>query len=134
VARGDVLYAVADFEHAVVVLSQEQVEALVGRMVQASGISIHADPAAARVACAMVQGMPALVDGWRPEFIMRWQDTQLARLPSQLVDRIATGKYKEAVIGSCVANTAANTFTDYRVAVLLLRPVLPGSRTVASSR
>lgn len=134
VARGDVLYAVADFAHTVAVLTQEQVEASVGKMLLASGVSIHPNPAVARNACAQDHGMPASLDGRRPEFIMRWQDAELSQLPEQLTDRIATGKYKEAVVGSCAPQTAEGTFTVYRVAVLLLKPGSAGSRTVASAK
>jgi uncharacterized protein YkwD len=134
VARGDVLYAVADFAHSVAALSREQVEASVGRLLQVRGISVHPNPAGARIACAQDQGMPASLDGWRPEFIMRWQDAELTQLPEQLMDRIASGKYKEAVVGSCVPQTAEGTFTVYRVAVMLLKPGTASSRTLASAR
>jgi hypothetical protein len=134
VVRGDALYAVADFAHSVAVLSQEQVESSVGRLLHASGVSVFTNPAGARLACAEDHGMPTSLDGWRPEFIMRWQDAELAQLPEQLKDRIASGRYKEAVVGSCEPQSAEGMFTVYRIAVLLLRPGTPGSRTVASAR
>jgi len=40
-------------------------------------------------------------------------------LPGALLDRIATGRYHLAAVGSCAPQTAENTFTAYRVAVLL---------------
>jgi uncharacterized protein YkwD len=134
VARGDELFAVADFAHGIAVLSREQVEASVARLLQVRGVSVHTNPAGARLACAEDHGMPVSVDGWRPEFIMRWQDAELTQLPEELGDRIATGKYREAVVGSCAPQTAEGTFTVYRMAVMLLRPGSGGSRTVASAR
>src|SRR5271166_3708251 len=41
VARGNTLYAVADFAHEVRVLSAEQVEATVANLVQATGVAAH---------------------------------------------------------------------------------------------
>jgi uncharacterized protein YkwD len=134
VARGDELYAVADFAHSVAVLSRDQVESSVGNLLHESGISVYPNPGGARLACAQDQGLPASLDGRRPEFIMRWQDAEMNQLPEELADRVATGKYKEAVVGSCAPQTAEGTFTVYRVAVMLLKPGTGGSRTVASAK
>ena len=134
VARGNQLYAVADFGHAVPVLTQEQVEAKVAHMVQASGVAAHGSSEGAREACSLDHGLPASLDNGRPEFIMRWQDAELDRLPGALLDRIATGKYHQAAVGSCPVQSAATTFTVYRVAVLLLRPASAAPRTYLSQR
>lgn len=128
VSRGNILYAVVDFTLAVPVWSPEQVEAAISSLVKAQGLSVDSNSAAARVACAQDHGIPAVLDGARPEFIMRWKDTQLVRLPQPLLARIETGQYREAAIGSCDTNTAENAFTAYRVAVLLLKPISSGQR------
>jgi hypothetical protein len=112
-ARG-VLYAVADYSRAVQQLSAAQVEARVAALVRPSGVSILGDPSAARAACATDDGMPR---GGR--FIMRWQDAQLSRLPGELVERLETGKYHAAAVGSCPAQIAEGSFTAYRIAVIL---------------
>jgi hypothetical protein len=122
VARGNMLYAVADFAHEVQVLTPEQVESTVANLVKATGITAHGNSTGARLACAEDHGLPVSLDNRRPEFIMRWQDAELSHLPSQLVDRIATGRYREAAVGSCPSQSAESTFTVYRVAVLLLKP------------
>jgi len=133
-ARGNQLYAVADFGHGVAVLTQQQVEAKVANMVEATGLAAHGSSDGAREACALDHGLPALLDSRRPEFIMRWQDAELQRLPGALLDRIATGKYHEAAVGSCPSQSADATFTVYRVAVLLLRPVAAATHTYLSQR
>jgi uncharacterized protein YkwD len=133
-ARGNQLYAVADFGHAVPVLTQEQVEAKIARLVQATGVAAHGSSEGAREACALDHGLPASLDNGRPEFIMRWQDAELDRLPGALLDRIATGKYHVAAVGSCPVESAGTTFTVYRVAVLLLRPVSAAPHTYLSQR
>jgi uncharacterized protein YkwD len=134
VARGNMLYAVADFGHGVAVLTPEQVEAKVASLVDATGVVAHGNSPGAREACAQDNGLPVSLDNRRPEFIMRWQDSELGHLPSALVDRIATGKYQEAAVGSCSTQRAATTFTVYRVAVLLLRTPSPAPRTLLSQR
>ena len=72
VARGNTLYAVADFAHEVRVLSPEQVEAAVATLVQVTGVSAHGNSIGARLACAQDHGLPVSLDNRRPEFIMRW--------------------------------------------------------------
>jgi uncharacterized protein YkwD len=134
VARGNMLYAVTDFERAVSVLTPDQVEAAVANLVKAAGIAAHSNSTGARVACAQDHGLPASLDNRRPEFIMRWQAAELDRLPEALLDRIATGRYREAAVGSCPSPSAAGTFTAYRVAVLLLKPEPTAPPTYLSSK
>lgn len=117
-ARG-VLYAVADYSRAVQQLSAAQVEARVAALVRGSGVAILRDPSVARAACVRDEGMPRTGGGPMPRFIMRWQDADLTRLPQALVDRLATGNYRRAAVGSCPAQIAGGAFTAYRVAVLL---------------
>ncbi|HUD14248.1 MAG TPA: CAP domain-containing protein [Terracidiphilus sp.] len=134
VARGDDLYAVVDFGRAVSVLTPEQVEATVASLMRTNGVAAHGNSAGARLACAQDHGMPVSLDHMRPEFIMRWQDAALDRLPEALLERMATGKYHEAAVGSCPSQSADGTFTVYRVAVLLLKPVSGSSRAYLSSK
>ncbi|MGA2048050.1 MAG: CAP domain-containing protein [Terracidiphilus sp.] len=134
VARGSRLYAVEDFARGVQVLTMEQVEARVSNLMQQNGIAAHANSVGARLACEQDHGLPVSLDNRRPEFIMRWQDAELQRLPGALLDRIATGKYHEAAVGSCPSQDSTQTFTIYRVAVLLLKPQQGASQTYISSK
>jgi uncharacterized protein YkwD len=122
VPGGNLLYAVVDFGRVVSVLTADQVESAVTALLHAKGIAAHGQSAVARQACAQDSGMPATLGDRRPEFIMRWQESALDRLPDALLARIATGRYHEAVVGSCPAESADRTFSAYRVAVMLLRP------------
>jgi uncharacterized protein YkwD len=117
-ARG-VLYAVADYSRAVEQLSAAQVEARVAALVRPSGVVIVRDPNLARAACATDEGIPRAAGGEMPRFVMRWQDGDLSRLPQQLVDRLASGNYRQAAVGSCPAQVSGGSFSAYRVAVLL---------------
>jgi hypothetical protein len=119
VASRGVLYAVADYARAVQSLTRAQAEAQVAELIRASGVAIAGDPAQARAACAADHGLPNSAAGMQPRFVMRWQDSDLTHLPQALVDRLGTGKYRQAAVGSCPAQGLQGSFTAYRVAVLL---------------
>lgn len=117
-ARG-VLYAVEDFSHAVKNESPVQAEAAIASLIRMSGVKVRRDPHDARLACATGSGLPRGLTGGEPGFIMRWQGADLKRLPQALVDRLGSGRYREADVGSCPAHEDAGSFSAYRLAVLL---------------
>ena len=119
VAANGSLYAVADYSRVVEQLNATQVEARVAALVRARGVAILSDPSLARAACATDEGMPRSESGPVAHFVMRWQDADLTVLPQALTDRLASGKYRQAAVGSCPAQVAGGSFTAYRVAVLL---------------
>jgi hypothetical protein len=116
-ARG-VLYAVADYSRGVQSLTQIQVEARVAEMIKRSSVAIFPDATVARAACSMESGVPRSA-AHPPGFILRWQDSEMTQLPQALIDRLDSGRYHQAVVGSCEPRNANGTFTAYRVAVLL---------------
>ena len=113
------LFAVADYVRAVPVLTQSQVEAQIGTLLRAHGISPARDPTDARAACRLDKGLPPLSGASSPEFVMRWQDANLDRLPPHLLENLASGRYSRAEVGNCPPRAAEGSFTVYRVAVLL---------------
>jgi hypothetical protein len=119
VASRDGLYAVADYARDVPVLTRAQVETEVAGLIQVSGVAILRDATLARAACATDNGLPLAASGARPQFIMRWQDADLTQLPEDLVDKLASGSYRQAAVGSCPPQGQEDFFTAYRVAVLL---------------
>jgi hypothetical protein len=119
VAAHGSLYAVADYSRVVEQLSATQVEARVATLIRVSGVAILRDPSLARTACTTDEGMPRSESGPMARFVMRWQDADLTQLPRALADRLASGKYRQAAVGSCPAQMAGESFTAYRVAVLL---------------
>lgn len=110
------LYAVADYERAVPVLTQAQIEASIAKLLRDSGVTLRGDSADARAICA---DDGASISGKKPGFRMLWVGADLNRLPGHLVDRLASGRYHEAAVGSCPAEDLQGSFTAYRVAVLL---------------
>jgi uncharacterized protein YkwD len=119
VASGGTLYAVADFERVVPVLTQAQEEGAIAALLQASGVGVLRDATLARAACAMDDGMPHAATGTQPRFVMRWMNADLTQLPQALVNALATGKYHQAAVGSCSPQSQEGAFTAFRMAVLL---------------
>jgi len=113
------LYAVADYSRAVEQLNATQVEARVAALVRARGVAILRDPSLARAACATDEGVPRSESGPMARFVMRWQDADLTVLPQALTERLASGNYRQAAVGSCPAQVTGGSFTAYRLAVLL---------------
>jgi hypothetical protein len=89
---------------------EHQVEQLVAR----GGIRQVGSSTAARQTCATEHGFA----GPRPNFVMRWQGSDLSRLPDVLEEKISTGRYQSASVGACSAGDKSG-FTSYRIAVLL---------------
>jgi len=111
------LYAVADYERVVQVLTQTQIEAQVAGLMH--GVTIRPDHTLARSACVAEGALPRPASGPRPHFAMYWEDAQLTHLPKDLADAMASGKYHRASVGSCSAQSQEGSFTAYRIAVLL---------------
>ena len=119
VAVRGVLYAAADYSHAVEKLGPAQVEARIAQLIRVSGVEVRSNPAQARATCAMDRGLPTSQGGPQATFVARWQDSNLTRLPDSLTERLASGRYRMAAVGSCPAQNVEGSFTAYRVAVLL---------------
>lgn len=115
-SRG-VLYATEDFARGVNSYSKLQAEERVAALIRPSGVKVVSSPYA-RSACEMNNGIPRS-GGDQPSFVMRWQDSDLSRLPKQLQERLASRQYREAAVGSCEPIGVDGTFTAYRMAVLL---------------
>jgi hypothetical protein len=116
IARRGVLYAVADFERAVRVLSQAQVKSSIAGLLRAKGLTLLDDHGDARAYCAKGADAKLVV---QPAFLMVWQDPEITRLPPQLLDRIAAGQDHQVAVGSCPPQYVEGSVTLYRVAVLL---------------
>ena len=119
VASRGVLYATADYAHGVPKLAQDQVEAQIAGLIEPSGLKILPNPALAREACTLQSGVPRTNGGVPPGFVMRWQNSDLSRLPKELADQLASGHYHYAAVGSCDPDNDDGNFTAYRLAVML---------------
>lgn len=114
---GDNLFATQDFSGKVDALSSSEIEQKVSDLLMQRGLTISGGQRkAARQTCEMDSGSTGEPT---PGFIMRWEGSDLTKLPGVLEQRIATGRYHSAVVGSCNSANSGQGFTSYRVAVLL---------------
>jgi hypothetical protein len=115
VRQGDNLWAVEDFSAAVAQMGSTQIEQKIEQLVAEHGIRSVNASSAARQTCAMDHGFV----GQRPNFVMRWEGSDLNRLPDVLEEKISTGRYRSASVGACSSGNRGQGFTTYRLAVLL---------------
>ena len=116
VKRGGNYYAVEDFADGVSQLGPEQIEQKIGQLLQQQGLQLAAFTQDARQTCEMDHGSAG---GSAPRFIMRWEGTDLSRLPEVLEQKIATHQYHKAAVGACDSGNPSQGFTTYKVAVML---------------
>jgi cysteine-rich secretory family protein len=116
VRAGGNLWAVEDFSAGVAALGSSQIEQQIAQLLRQRGVGPAGDVGAARETCAMEHGSPASV---HPRFIMRWQGSDLSRLPDVLEQQISTGRFRTAAVGACETGNGQPGFTTYRLAVML---------------
>ncbi len=118
VSRDGQLYAVEDFDRSVTKMSLAQQERAVEQRLQAaSSVSILPTTENARRTCEMDTGYAG---SRRPWFVMRYTATDLNQIPDILEQKLASGRYHEAEVGACQAQST-NNFTAYSIAVMLYR-------------
>jgi hypothetical protein len=113
--RGEV-WAVEDFAHIVEALGPPEIEGRVIGLLAQQGMRDAMATADARQTCEMEHGAAG---GSRPRFVMRWEGSDLSRLPDVLVSKLQTGQFHSAAVGVCGGAQPGQGFTTYRVAVLL---------------
>jgi hypothetical protein len=114
-SRGEV-WAVEDFAHVVEALGPPEIEGRVIGLLAEQGMQGATATPDARQTCEMPHGSAG---GSKPRFVMRWEGSDLSRLPDVLVSKLQTGQFRSAAVGGCDSAHAGQGFTTYRVAVLL---------------
>jgi uncharacterized protein YkwD len=108
------LFAVQDFSRPVEVLSLAQQEERLMSLLKAAGVQRAAATEDARKTCGMDKGFT----GDHVSFVMRFEMTDMSKLPDELLRKIRGEIFRNAAVGACQAGNADN-FTRYRLAVLL---------------
>jgi hypothetical protein len=116
VKRGAYYYGVEDFAASVANLGPEQIEQKIGQLLQQRGLQNAGMTQDARQTCEMDHGSAG---GSRPLFVMRWEGSDLTRLPDVLEQKIASGRYHKAAVGACDSGNPGQGFTTYKLAVML---------------
>ena len=107
------LFAVQDFSQMVPDLSVEQQEKKVISLLTARGFRSANATDGARKTCETDAGFA----GTSAKSMIRFEVTDLNKLPEDIERKIRSGPYSKASVGACRANRAAG-FTRYRIAVL----------------
>ena len=108
------LFAVQDFSRQVANLSLRQQEEKVASLLRATellAVDVNED---ARKTCGMDQGYA----GTAVLYVVRFEVTELNKLPDELLQKIRSRKYHKGAVGACQGGDAGG-FTRYRIAVLL---------------
>ena len=114
ISQGRQLYAVQDFAHRVESLGLEEQERKVSSLLSARGLQIANQSDDARRACS---------SGHQPSYgtpvlLVRFEATDIGKLPDFLEKAVRERKYSKAAVGACDAGGDPG-FTKYRLAVLL---------------
>ena len=108
------LFAVEDFATKVPTLSLKEQESQVASEVAGRGIrAVNATPDA-RKTCVLDRGWA----GQRPASVLRYETSDLRRLPDDVEEKVASGKYHSAAVGACEASGGGD-FAHFRIAILL---------------
>ncbi|HXJ06867.1 MAG TPA: CAP domain-containing protein [Candidatus Acidoferrum sp.] len=110
----DGLFAVQDFSRPIADLSLQQQEEKVISLLRRTGLMRADASEEARKACGMNRGL----GGTSALYVMRFEATDLSKLPEPLMRNLKNGTYRKASVGACHDN-APSGFTRYRIAVLL---------------
>jgi hypothetical protein len=113
--RNGAMFAVEDFAQSVAELSLREQEELVEAQLQSRGLRMLSYTDDARRTCVLDNGY---VGSHRPSFVLHYATTDLQSLPDMLGQRIRSGRYHAAAVGSCRADSKSG-FSRYRIAVML---------------
>ena len=108
------LFAVQDFSRPVEALSLEQQEEKVVSLLKATGLLTAEVTADARKTCNMDHGFA----GAPASYAIRFEVTDLNKLPDDLLQRVKSRAYRRAAVGACRGGDPPG-FTRYHLAVLL---------------
>lgn len=112
--QGDELWAVEDFATTSASLTLTEQEGRVNHLLRDRGIrSMGTEDA--RAMCRVSTGYV----GRRPDFVMRFNATELTHLPALLEERLHRGGLSQAAVGAC--DSVQGSFAVYSVAVALYR-------------
>jgi uncharacterized protein YkwD len=113
------VYAVQDFALATEKATLAQQEEKIRALIEATGVRTADDAnrtqwSDARKTCQLPSGYAG-----KPASVVRFEASDLSRLPERLQKSLANGKYHAAAVGACTPPDDGSGFTHFRFAVLL---------------
>jgi uncharacterized protein YkwD len=115
IRKGNMLFAVEDFSNAVPSMSLGEQEHQVGSQLAAHGLNPVNITSGARKACNRQPGYSDV----KPQLVLRYELSDLSRLPNEVVEKLESGRYKSAAVGACEPRDASSDFAAFRIAILL---------------
>jgi Cysteine-rich secretory protein family len=115
VEGGEQLFAVEDFARLVTLLSVEEQEQHVGKLIAARGLRLLRTNDEARQSCA--SGRDYFGRG-KPRYIAHYETVDISQLPEGLDKELRSGRYKTAAVGACQRRESADA-APFRMVVLL---------------
>jgi Cysteine-rich secretory protein family len=109
-----ILFAVEDFSAAVPALNLDAQELQVASLLSAHFLRLVSATDDARRTCDMDRGWV----GQKPLSVMRYETTDLSRLPDDVEQKLQGGRFRTAAVGACDAGSSSG-FTRFRIAILL---------------
>jgi uncharacterized protein YkwD len=114
IKSGNGLYAVQDFSQAVANLTFAEQEKRVIAGLAEEGMTKAQISNDARKTCGMERGF----SGVHPMSVVRFEASDLSKLPDDLEAKLRSGRYHSAAVGACASGEAVG-FTHFRIAVVL---------------
>lgn len=108
------LFAVQDFSRQVADLSLQQQEEKVISLLKVTSLQSVEATVDARKTCGMDKGY----EGTAVLCVIRFDVTDLSKLPNELLQKIESRRYRKGAVGACQGGDAGG-FTRYRIAVML---------------
>ena len=115
VEGGAQLFAVEDFARVVILLSLEEQEQKIRRLIAAHGLRLLGAADDARQSCATGRDP---VGGGKGHYIAHYETTDISRLPEGLEKEVRSHRYKTAAVGACAPRVSPDA-APFRIVVLL---------------
>jgi uncharacterized protein YkwD len=114
IKSGDGMFAVQDFSQAVANLTFAEQEKRVSDNLNEQGMPVIKTSSDARKTCDMERGFA----GVHPMSVVRFEASDLTKLPEDLEQKLRSGRYHSAAVGACASGETVG-FTHFRIAVVL---------------
>jgi uncharacterized protein YkwD len=108
------LFAVQDFSRAVASLSREEQEKKVSAELAALGLNVPDATKDARKDC----DANAIMPGVQSASILRFETSDLSKLPDEIVKKIKSSPFKKAAVGACEVHDTPG-FAHFRITLVL---------------
>ena len=115
VVEGEQLFAVEDFARVVPLLSIEEQEERIGKLIAARGLRLLRIENDARKSCELDR---QYAGSSKPRYIAHYETPDISELPEGLKKELQSGRYKAAAVGACPQRKSSD-FATFRIVVML---------------